>query len=52
MRIINQKRIEGVELHVPYNILNHIQRPLDVDIRIVLTWDTDMTNVELEGNNS
>ena len=49
--VINQMRLTGAEPDLPDHIKMQLDRPMDVDIRVVLTWDTDLTNLELRGTN-
>jgi len=45
--IINLMRLQGLEPQIPDHIRLKMERTMDVDLRVVLTWDLDMTNLEL-----
>ena len=46
-RIQNKMRLMGLEPHLPSFVQNQVLRPMDVDLRAVVTWDTDLSNVEV-----
>jgi len=45
--VVNQMRLKGAEPELPDHIKLQLDRTMDLDIRVVLTWDTDLTNLEL-----
>lgn len=54
-RIVNQMRLRGIEneTFIPSQILNGaLLRGMDVDLRIVCTWNIDLINVELHGTSA
>jgi N-acetyl-beta-hexosaminidase len=44
-------RLKGIEHEhlLPSWIINKLTKTMDADIRVVSTWDTDMTDVSLHG---
>jgi hypothetical protein len=40
---------EGIVFDVPQPIEQQLIKGMDLDLRIVVTWDTDVSNVELHG---